>query len=99
MAIAVATFIVAALSSYWTAAALIVRAAGTTGWAGALARWDARAVSDTLEQIPIRGGAMRARILRPTGPPARAALLVAGGSKGLSEVVTARGPGQSSGER
>ena len=78
IAIAVATLVVAALSQDWTAAALVMRAAGTPGWAGTLARWDTRVVSETLERVPLQSGAIRARILRPSGPPARAALLVSG---------------------
>jgi len=81
IAIAVATLVVSTLSPYWTAAALIMRAAGTAGWAGAMARWNARAVSDAIEQIPIRDvryARMRVRIFRPAGAPSRAALLVSG---------------------
>jgi dienelactone hydrolase len=78
IAIFVATLVVAALSSYWTAAALIARAAGTGGWIGTLARLDARAVSESIERIPIPDGAMRVRVFRPAGPANRAALLVSG---------------------
>lgn len=81
IAIAVATLVVSMLSPYWTAAALITRAAGTGGWAGVIARRSARVVSDTVEQIPIRDvryDRMRVRIFRPDGAPRRAALLVSG---------------------
>src|SRR5688572_27361881 len=79
--IAVATLVVATLSPYWTAAALISRAAGTAGWPGVIAQWTARVVSDTIEHIPIRDvryDRMRVRIFRPDGAPRRAALLVSG---------------------
>jgi dienelactone hydrolase len=81
LTIAVATLAVSALSPYWTAAALISRAAGTAGWPGVVARWSARSVSDTVEQIPIRDvryHRMRVRIFRSHGAPRRAALLVSG---------------------
>jgi len=81
IAIAVATLVVFTLSPYWTAVALITRAAGAAGWPGAIARWSARGVSDTIEQIPIRDvryDRMRVRIFRPDGAPRRAALLVSG---------------------
>jgi dienelactone hydrolase len=81
IAIAIATLVVSTLSPYWTAAALISRAAGTAGWPGVIAQWSARGVSDTIEQIPIRDvryDRMRVRIFRPDGAPRRAALLVSG---------------------
>jgi dienelactone hydrolase len=78
IAVVVATIIIAGLNSHWSAAALIMRAAGTPGWLGALARWDARPVSDTIEHVPIRTGTMRVRIFRPLGEANRSALLVSG---------------------
>ena len=80
-AIAVAVLVISIASSYWSAATLIMRAAGTDGWAGTIARWDARAVSDSIERIPTRhtrDGEMRVRIFRPDGVPRHSALLVSG---------------------
>ena len=62
---------------YWTAA-LVMRAAGTTGWSGALARWTARPVSESLQQFPVRTGHVRVRIFRPAGAADRSVLLIAG---------------------
>ncbi len=70
--------LMAALAPFWSAATLISRAAGTTGWLGAVSQWAARHVSPSIEQIPIRGGNIRGRVFRPDGAPTRAALLVSG---------------------
>ena len=78
LAIALAAAIVAALAPYWSAASLISRAAGATGWLAVVSQWTARHVSPSIEQIPTRGGAIRGRVFRPDGVPARAALLVSG---------------------
>jgi dienelactone hydrolase len=78
VAIAMAVAIVAIVAPYWSAAMLIARAAGTTGSLGAISRWGAYSVSTSIEQVPIRSGAARARIFRPDGPQTRAALLVTG---------------------
>src|SRR5262245_43246087 len=78
LAIAVATLVAWLASSYWTSAALIIRASGVRGPFGMVARWDARRVSDTIERIAIRDGNLRVRIFRPDGPPRRSALLVSG---------------------
>ena len=79
VAIALALVVVgAALAPYWTAATLIARAAGVQGWPGAAAQWGARRVSDSIDRIPVRGGAVRARVFRPDGRPNGAALLVSG---------------------
>ena len=64
--------------SYWTAAALIGRAAGVGGWPGRLAQASALPVSESIEQIAGRNGPMRMRIFRPEGGSARSALLVSG---------------------
>lgn len=77
-AIAAATIIVVALTPYWRAAMLITRAAGAPPWLVPVARSVARDVSDSIEQIPIRTGAIRARRFRPAGAPERATLLVSG---------------------
>ena len=76
--VAAAVVLAAALQPYWTAAALIARAAGVGGWAGTLARLRARPVSDSTEQIPTRTGAMRVRVFRPDSGADRSALLVSG---------------------
>ena len=76
--IAMAVAIVAIAAPYWSAAMLIARAAGSTGSLGSISRWGAHSVSTSIERIPIRSGAGRARIFRPDGPQTRAALLVTG---------------------
>lgn len=78
IAIAIALVMAALVAPYWSAAMLIARAAGTSGTLGTIARWGVRGVSQSIEQIPIRNGAARARIFRPDGPYTRAALLVTG---------------------
>ena len=72
---AVAAFV---LLPYFSGAAMILRAAGTGGSLGRIARWEARSVSDSIEQLPARDGSIRARIFRPSGQPQRAVLLVSG---------------------
>lgn len=57
---------------------LIARAAGAPEPLRTVARWGARSVSDSVEQIPIRTGTIRGRVFRPEGAPTRAALLVSG---------------------
>jgi dienelactone hydrolase len=78
--VAIALLLVAgaALLPYWTAATLIARAAGTSGWVGVVARWAALPVSPSIERIPLEHGAIRARVYRPERPVTRAALLVSG---------------------
>jgi len=78
IAIVLAAAIVAWLAPYWTAAMLISRAAGASGWLGAVAHSAARSVSQSVESIPVRTGAIRARVFRPNGSPTRSALLVSG---------------------
>lgn len=73
-----AAIVAAMLIPYWTAAALVLRAAGTQGWVGSLARADARTVRESIERVPIRTGSMRVRIFRPEGTANRATLLVSG---------------------
>jgi hypothetical protein len=88
-AIVVAALVVVVLGPYSAAAALIMRAAGTPGWAGTIARWIAHPVSESLEQIPtrdVRYGQMRVRIFRPEGSARGSALLVSGVHRdGISE--------------
>jgi dienelactone hydrolase len=71
-----------ALNPYWTAAALIMRAAGTAGWAGTMAEWDATPITESIQQIPVRNAddtpLMRARVFRPEGASRKSALLVSG---------------------
>jgi dienelactone hydrolase len=79
--IVAAALVAAALVPYWTAAALVLRAAGMTGWPGAAARWSVPPVSDSIVRIPVRFGAvdaMRGRVFRPAGAAARSVLLVSG---------------------
>ena len=64
--------------SYWTAAALVGRAAAAGGWPGRLARANALRVSESIEYVAGRNGPMRMRIFRPEGGSARSALLVSG---------------------
>jgi dienelactone hydrolase len=78
IAVVAIAFIALGVVPYWTASALIMRAAGYTGWLGAAARWNARSVAESVEHIPVRDGKIRARIFRPAGNPTRAALLVTG---------------------
>jgi dienelactone hydrolase len=76
--VALAAIVIAAVVPYWTAAMLISRAAGIGGWLQSMSRWAALDVSRSLEQIPTRGGEIRARVFRPGGAATRAALLVSG---------------------
>ena len=78
MALAVAVLLVAALAPYWTAAALIARAAGASGLLGTASRWTAHDLSSTDEYIRTRAGTIRARIFRSAGPISHAVLLVTG---------------------
>jgi dienelactone hydrolase len=66
------------LSPYWTAAALIMRAAHVPGFAGRVAAWSAKPTTDALISIPGRNGAMRARLFAPVEGARRAVLLVGG---------------------
>ena len=66
------------LVPYWNAAAMILRAAGTKGLVGEVARWEARPVSDFVQRIATRDGIIRARVFRPSGHVHRAVLLVSG---------------------
>lgn len=74
----VAGLTVAALVPYWHATAMILRAAGTRGWLGQAARWDARGVTDRIEQISTPEGHVRVRVFQPAGHATRAVLLVSG---------------------
>jgi pimeloyl-ACP methyl ester carboxylesterase len=74
----IAAVAVAAVLPYGHAAALILRAAGTGGVLGTVARWEAQRVSERIEQIPTRDESIRARIFRPSGTVRRSALLVTG---------------------
>jgi dienelactone hydrolase len=78
LALAILAIVVWFLAPYWTSLALILRAAQIPGWPGTAARWNARSVSDSIEQISIRDGSIRARVYRPSGTPERAAMLVSG---------------------
>ncbi|HEV3215638.1 MAG TPA: hypothetical protein VGZ27_07935 [Vicinamibacterales bacterium] len=73
-----AAAMVIALAPYGRATAMILRAAGTSGWLGRAARWDARPVADTLEEISTPEGRLRVRIFRPSGGATHATLLVSG---------------------
>jgi dienelactone hydrolase len=73
-----AAIVAIVLLPYFSGAAMILRAAGMGGPLGRLARWEARPVSDSIEQLPARDGSIRARIFRPLGRPRRAVLLVSG---------------------
>ena len=77
LAVAGCAFVVAALP-YWNAAALIVRAADIPGPIGRVAGWEARAVSDSLDRVPVGDGSLRVRIFRPSGHARRGVLLVTG---------------------
>jgi dienelactone hydrolase len=76
--VALAAALVIAALPFLDAAALILRAAGTTGPLGRMARWEAHTVSDAVERIPTRDGSLRARVFRPTRPVRRAVVLVSG---------------------
>jgi dienelactone hydrolase len=78
LAVSIAVLMIAAAAPYWSATALIVRAAGTPAWLITIARWQAQPVSATLQQIPIRDGSVRARIFRPGGSSRGGVLLVSG---------------------
>src|SRR5438128_665375 len=75
---AIAGVAVVMLLPYWHAAAMIVRAAGRHDAIGRAAQWDARPVSDRVEQIPTRDGPVRARIFTPAPASDDAVLLVSG---------------------
>jgi dienelactone hydrolase len=77
-AVAAATLIVIAMGAYWSAAMLITRAAGTPAWVVPLAHWSARDVADSIVQVPVRSGTIRARLFRPDGGRTRSAMLVGG---------------------
>ena len=76
--LAVAVLVVAALAPYWTAAALIARAAGASGFLGTVSRWAVFDVSSSLQPIPTRTGAIRGRVFRPEEEKSRPVLLVSG---------------------
>jgi hypothetical protein len=67
-----------ALLPFWNAAALILRAAGTPGVMGRIARWHVPEVSDSIEHVPTRDGLIRARVFRPSRNGRTAVLLVSG---------------------
>jgi dienelactone hydrolase len=73
-----AALVMVALLPFWNAAAMILRAAGTPGSLGRIARWEARAVSDSVDRMPTRDGWIRTRVFRPTGHTRRAVVLVSG---------------------
>jgi len=76
--IALAVALVIAALPLVNAAALILRAAGTPGPLGRIARWEAHTVLDSLERIPTRDGSLRARVFKPAPPVRRAVVLVSG---------------------
>jgi dienelactone hydrolase len=76
--VAFAVIVVIAALPFLNAAALILRAAGTPGPLGRMARWEARTVFDSIERIPTRDGSVRARVFKPTRPVRRAVVLVSG---------------------
>ena len=78
LGLAVAVLLIAALASYWTAAALIARAAGASGLLGTVSQWTALDVSSSMERLPTRSGAIRARVFRPGEQRSRPVLLVSG---------------------
>lgn len=73
-----AGLIVVALTPYWHATTMILRAAGARGWLGQAARWDARGVTDRVYQISTPEGSVRVRVFQPSGQVTHAALLVSG---------------------
>lgn len=77
LAVSIAALMITAAAPYWSATALIVRAAGTPAWLVTIAQWQAQPVSASLQQIPIRDGSVRARIFQP-GRSRGAVLLVSG---------------------
>ncbi len=78
VAVALAAAIAALVAPYWHAAMLIARAAGSSGSLGSVARWTSGHVTESVEPVSIRDGAVRARVFRPAGKSVRAALLVSG---------------------
>jgi dienelactone hydrolase len=78
IAIAAAAIVAAALAPYWNAAMLIARVAEEPRWLIPVARWTGRHVSDSIVQVPVRSGSIRARVFQPAGTPSRATLLVSG---------------------
>jgi dienelactone hydrolase len=76
--VAIAVVMVIAALPFLNAAALILRAAGTPGPLGRIARWEARTVVDSIERIPTRDGSVRARVFKPTRSVRRAVVLVSG---------------------
>jgi dienelactone hydrolase len=75
---AIAAALLFVVPPYWHAAALILRAADTSGPLGRAAQWDARGVSDRIEHISTPEGEVRVRIYRPSGNSPGAVLLVSG---------------------
>jgi len=63
---------------YWHAAAMIFRAAGSSGWLGYAARSDARPVTATVQQVMTPEGEIRVRTFVPSPRAHRAALLITG---------------------
>jgi dienelactone hydrolase len=63
---------------YWRAGAMILRAADVRGVLGRAARWDARAVSESIERISTPEGQVRVRIFRSAGHARKSVLLVSG---------------------
>ena len=78
VAVTAAILIIAALAPYWSTAMLITRAAAAPRWLVPVARWSAREVADSIEQVPTRGGVIRARRFTPDGASSQATLLVSG---------------------
>jgi len=76
--VVIAVVLVIAALPFLNAAALILRAAGTPGPVGRIARWEARAVVDSIERIPTRDGSVRARVFKPSRRVRRAVVLVSG---------------------
>jgi len=63
---------------YVLAASFIIRGVALGGWLERGARTMTSSVIEQSEVVPTRHGSIRARLYRPTGSPARAALLVGG---------------------
>jgi dienelactone hydrolase len=66
------------LAPHWKATSLIVRVTDRPEWLARFAQWEADAVSESTETIPIRDGGIRVRIFSPAGTARTTVLLVSG---------------------
>jgi dienelactone hydrolase len=78
LAAVAAILIASVIWPYWIASSLIARVAGAEGALGQAARWTASEVRQSIERVPVRSGAIRARVYKAAGARLGSALLVSG---------------------